>query len=211
MPRKPATSQADTLDDIRREAFQLFGRYGYDGVSIDAIARASGLSKGALYWYFDGKQLLFLDCLKRLHALYDEHVFDPMLAEQDAMLRILLLFRGLVKLIEDPRVAGGVAGYWLGSENTTLPAISDAQREAEARTAGIVRDTLELGVQQGKLAIGSDIDDMSRAIIAVIEVLILPLRNQSPAEIRKLLSVLARTLVRAYAMDATLVDQFQEI
>src|SRR5689334_19298278 len=42
MPRKSASLQADTLNNIRDSAFQLFGRSGYDGVSIDAIAKSAG-------------------------------------------------------------------------------------------------------------------------------------------------------------------------
>ena len=37
-------------------------------------ARA-GLSKGALYWHYDGKEALYLDCLQRLHALFDHYIF----------------------------------------------------------------------------------------------------------------------------------------
>src|SRR5690349_8298152 len=117
MPRKPASLQADTLNEIRENAFQLFGRFGYDGASIDDIAKASGLSKGALYWHFRGKDELFLDCLQRLHGIYQEQVFDRMLKEQDAILRILALFQGMEFLVRDPRIVQGVAGYWLVAGN----------------------------------------------------------------------------------------------
>src|SRR5690349_14260102 len=63
MPRKPAHEQFDTLQAIRDEAFTLFGRYGYDGVSIGDIAKAAKLTKGALYWHFHGKDELYLECL----------------------------------------------------------------------------------------------------------------------------------------------------
>ena len=49
MPRRPASEQGDTLREIREAAFNLFGRYGYDGVSVGDIAHAAKLSKGALY------------------------------------------------------------------------------------------------------------------------------------------------------------------
>src|SRR3546814_14751964 len=76
MPRKPAHEQFDTIKAIADRAFELFGRYGYEGVSIGDIAKAAKLSKGALYWHFDGKEALYLQCLQRLHAIFDQYVFD---------------------------------------------------------------------------------------------------------------------------------------
>lgn len=211
MPRKPSTAQVDTYSDIQNAAFGLFGQLGYDGVSIDAIAKAANLSKGALYWHFDGKEALFLDCLKRLHGLHDELIFDPMLKETDAVIRIQVFFSGLAALLEHPSVSAGVAGYWLGTANTTLPEIDSARKAFEKRTANIIQETLRLGIQQGALDMGGDISDMSRAIIAIMEAIILPLRNESSEEIQRVLSVLARTLVRAYAMDENLVSRFKAI
>jgi len=50
-------------------AAELFSRGGYKGVTVDAIARRAGISKGNLYWYFRSKQeifqLLFDDIFER--------------------------------------------------------------------------------------------------------------------------------------------------
>jgi AcrR family transcriptional regulator len=206
MPRKPAHAQADTLKDIRDGAFALFGRYGYDGVSIEDIAKAAGLSKGALYWHFKGKDELFLDCLKRLHTIFQENVFERMLREPDAILRILAFFQGMEQLLQDPRIEEGVAGYWLGIGNANLPAINRAQQAFEQQTSQVIRESLELGMRQGLLNLGSDLDDMSRAIIAIMEAIILPLRQQSPDEVHRLVRVLARALLRAYAKNEQVVE-----
>ena len=58
--------------DQRREqildaASQLFVERGYENSSVDEIARVAGLSKGSIYWYFDGK-------LDILFALTDRYV-----------------------------------------------------------------------------------------------------------------------------------------
>jgi AcrR family transcriptional regulator len=211
MARKLANSQADTLQDIRDGAFQLFGRYGYDGVSIDDIAKSADLSKGALYWHFSSKDELYLDCLQRLHAILQEQIFDRMLNEPDAILRILALFQGIEKLLGDARIQRGVAGYWLGSNNSSLPAIDTAQRAFELRTAAIIRDALKLAMDHGLLDLGSDLDDMSRAIIAIVEAVILPLRQQSADEIHRMVGVLARALLRAYSRNEKLVSLAEQV
>jgi AcrR family transcriptional regulator len=54
---------------ILAAAAGLFSRGGYQGVTVDAIARRAGISKGNLYWYFSSKreifQLLFDDIFER--------------------------------------------------------------------------------------------------------------------------------------------------
>lgn len=199
MPRKPAHEQFDTLKAIEDCAFELFGRYGYEGVSIGDIAKAARLSKGALYWHFHGKEELYLDCLQRLHTLFDTHIFQPMRAESDPMEAILVLFRGLDRLLRDPRIERGVAGYWLIPSSPETTRLIVAQRSFEETAIGALRDVLARGQAQGVLDLGRDLDDMARAIIALVEACVLPLRHQGADEVQSLLGVMARTLLRAYA------------
>ena len=46
-------------EQIFAAAAELFSRSGYHGVTVDAIARRAGISKGNLYWYFKSKQEIF--------------------------------------------------------------------------------------------------------------------------------------------------------
>ena len=55
-------------------AIDCFARYGYAGTSIDRIARAAGVTKGALYYHFrDKEQLLFAAVKERIEA-FEKHV-----------------------------------------------------------------------------------------------------------------------------------------
>lgn len=55
-------------------AIDCFARYGYAGTSIDRIARAAGVTKGALYYHFrDKEQLLFAAVKERIEA-FEQHV-----------------------------------------------------------------------------------------------------------------------------------------
>jgi TetR/AcrR family transcriptional regulator, acrAB operon repressor len=199
MPRKPANQQGDTLKAIQDQAFELFGRYGYEGVSIGDIAKRSKLSKGALYWHFQGKEALFLDCLKRLHAVFEHHIFVPMRAQTEPAQAIFALFQGLERFLADPLVQSGIAGYWLIPSTPETAEISTAQRRFEQDAVATMQAVLQRAQQAGMIQLGDDIDDMSRAIISLVEAVVLPLRHQTPEEVHRLLRVLARTLFRAYA------------
>jgi len=204
MPRKPAHQQIDTLKAIQDCAFELFARYGFAGVSIGDIASATGLSKGALYWHYTGKEALYLDCLQRLHALFDHHIFEPMAAENDGAKAVLALFHGLEKLLGDPRVVNGVAGYWLVPSGPETAALSDAQQAFEQRSRKVIEAALRRGVEQGQFDLGGELEEFARAVMSLGEAVILPLRHQTPDEVRQILGVLARTLFRAYAKKAPL-------
>ncbi len=210
MPRKPAHEQFDTLKVIGDCAFELFGRYGYEGVSIGDIAAAAKLSKGALYWHFQGKEALYLDCLKRLHTIFDSYIFDVIRAEPDPVKAVVALFGGLSRLLQDPRIEKGIGGYWLIPDTPETIHILTAQRSFEAAAIEVLHDALKRGQQQGSMDLGGDLDDMARAIISLVEACVLPLRHLTRDEVNRQLRVLARTLFRAYAKspDAVkLVDQ----
>jgi AcrR family transcriptional regulator len=202
MSRRPAHQQIDTLKVIQDVSFERFARYGYDGVSIGDIASAAGLSKSALYWHFPGKEALYLDCLKRLHMLFDSYIFNPMRAESDPVRAVLAMFGGFEQLLKDPRVENGVAGYWLTPSGPSTEIFASAQREFEAASMRIIEDCLRRGVEQGRFDFHGDLEEMSRAIISLLEAVVLPLRHMAPQEVQRITGVLARTLFRAYAKTA---------
>lgn len=51
-------------DQVLDGAWQVFRRDGYEGASVDDIAREAGVSKATLYSYFPDKRLLFLEVAK---------------------------------------------------------------------------------------------------------------------------------------------------
>ncbi len=47
-----------TRGEIIRAAFELFGRHGYEEVSMDSVAEAAGVSRATLFNYFPQKELI---------------------------------------------------------------------------------------------------------------------------------------------------------
>ncbi|MDR2158971.1 MAG: TetR/AcrR family transcriptional regulator [Treponema sp.] len=63
--------KAETFTDIMRSAEDLFMRHGYEKTSMQQIADNAGLTKGALYHYFDSKEAL----LERMCADHNAVMF----------------------------------------------------------------------------------------------------------------------------------------
>lgn len=53
------------FDQVVEGAQEIFLRDGFEGASVDDIARAAGVSKATLYSYFPDKRLLFMEVATR--------------------------------------------------------------------------------------------------------------------------------------------------
>ena len=60
MPRVTAAHGQDVRDRIVSAALRVFGELGFHGSTMQDVVRESGLSVGAIYTYFKGKDDLFL-------------------------------------------------------------------------------------------------------------------------------------------------------
>ncbi|MDH3790254.1 MAG: TetR family transcriptional regulator [Rhodospirillales bacterium] len=54
-PQGVGAEAADTRSRILEAAFRTFARHGYSGATLDDVAADAGLTKGAVYWHFAGK------------------------------------------------------------------------------------------------------------------------------------------------------------
>lgn len=207
MARRPASEQFDGLREVRFAAFRLFGRYGYDGVSIDAIAKAAGTSKSALYWHFKNKQALFLDCLEELQRVFYGHVFEPMTREEDPRAAMILFFNGALRLLRDPRIQEGIAGYWLESGTVPSDEILEVHNHFNERIKAVVKTVLDTGAAQNAFQLEEPTDRLAKTIISTLEALVLPLRGQTLSEKDELVGVLAGIMFRAYLQDTQLAKQ----
>src|SRR5690625_5575027 len=63
-----------TREALLDAAEAVFYERGVARASLEAIARRAGLTRGALYWHFDGKADLFRQLLERVRMPYEELV-----------------------------------------------------------------------------------------------------------------------------------------
>lgn len=202
MGRRTAVDASATRQAIVDAAFKLFGRAGYDGVSIDRISKASGLSKSAMYWHFKNKADLFIACLGRLDDIFNKHIFSLVQAEQDASRRVMAFFAGLSDLLQDQSLTAGIGGYWLEPHGAGTDHIRAVQEEHDALRIQIAADTFRMGQQNKQFQFTQDADEMARGLMAVMEATILPLRRQTPEQNMQTVHFLMETFFKAYARQA---------
>ncbi|MFP3897036.1 MAG: TetR/AcrR family transcriptional regulator [Anaerolineales bacterium] len=82
---------------VHEAALACFSDKGYYQTTMDDIAAASGLSKGTLYLYFEGKKDLFLSLCRRVmdefEQVWRERLADDAATATDKLVVTLALFR----------------------------------------------------------------------------------------------------------------------
>ena len=144
-PGKRAAQGRATRGQLIEVATRLFADNGYEGTSIEAVLAAAGVSRGALYHHFTGKEALFEAVVSavtdRVTAELTEVIregTDPV----DAMRTAALAWIDLagdpviqrVVLVDAPSVLGWERwrtmddGQTLGAMKAMLQAVSDSGR-----------------------------------------------------------------------------------
>jgi AcrR family transcriptional regulator len=144
-PGKRAAQGRATRGQLIEVATRLFADRGYEGTSIEAVLAAAGVSRGALYHHFEGKEALFTAVLlaisDRVTAEVTEAIrdcTDPVDALRTGALAWIDLAKDpviqRVMLVDAPSVLGWEQwramdeGRTVGAMRTMLQAVSDSGR-----------------------------------------------------------------------------------
>jgi AcrR family transcriptional regulator len=138
-PRRPY--DIDRLTDV---ALAVFAQRGFDGASMDDVARAAGITKAAIYHHVSGKEELLERGLRRaleaLFAMLDE----PGASEGRPIDRLRYIVRRVAELAIEVLPELTVLVRARGNSDTERNAI-ERRRAFDAIVAGIVRAAQEAG------------------------------------------------------------------
>jgi AcrR family transcriptional regulator len=94
---------AATQEALISAGRQLFGTRGYGETSLDAIVAAAGVTKGALYHHFSGKQQVFAAVFEQVKRDLSSQL-APVLQTQDPWMGIVAACRTYIEIHTDPAV-----------------------------------------------------------------------------------------------------------
>lgn len=80
---RPARSE-NGRRDLMNIAIDCFARHGYHATSIDRIAKAAGLTKGAIYYHFKDKEDLLFEAVTTRVSQFERRVGSDILPVRDA-------------------------------------------------------------------------------------------------------------------------------
>lgn len=150
---------------ILDSALDEFAAHGFGGASLNRIIEVSGISKGSMYYYFDGKADLYTYVIQvQLKRLFDRAgpIYEPEGADAEAFWASLetYYFHMLRLLGESPKAAQLFRG-WLTGQDAAL--VGEAQRDAEK----VILPWLERTVAAGQAAGAIRTDLPTELVIAI--------------------------------------------
>jgi AcrR family transcriptional regulator len=174
MPRISADREAAVRERIVRAALEVFAEKGYHRATIADVVRRSGLSVGAIYTHFTGKEQLFLSGCD----LIAEQGLDELgqrlapLATTEARLRAAIDY--FVETIDEFDGAPGqvpLVSAW--AEADAEPGLRQMLVRRRERLVGAATLLLQEGIARGDLPDWLDVDGFARGFVALLDGLML--------------------------------------
>jgi AcrR family transcriptional regulator len=174
MPRLSADREAAVRDRIVRAAVEAFAEHGYHRATIADVVRRSGLSVGAIYTHFSGKEQLFLagcdvvaeqgleELGRRLAGLVGTE--EPLRAAVAYYVETVDTFDGA------PGQVSLVAAW---AEADAEPGVREMLVRRRERLVGAATMLLQDGIARGELPAWLDVDGFARGFIGLMDGLLL--------------------------------------
>lgn len=174
MPRVSAAHEQEVRDRILTAAARVFSENGYHSSTIADIVRESGLSVGAIYSYFSGKdELIRLTCDQIATRGLDE-LAERLAPARTTAERLAIAIRLFVETIDDyDGDPGQITLVQAWAEADREPGVREMLAARRERLAGAGQLLLRQGVLAGELPAGLDVDAVTRGLLALLDGLML--------------------------------------
>ena len=166
--RRTKEEAAVTRANLLKTALSVFSAKGYAAATLDDVAKAAKVTRGAIYWHFKSKADLYNTLIQELSAR-GTTVVQQALAEGGTLIDILRrIFVRQCALIEDDKEARAVMELALFKTGLDPELQAGRKKQIDAGNALIagIADAMRAGVMQGILRNDMEPADMARAFIA---------------------------------------------
>jgi TetR/AcrR family acrAB operon transcriptional repressor len=162
MSQQPSRSEASAVEPVggrskttargRKElmaiAIDCFARYGYQGTSIDRIASAAGVTKGALYYHFRDKEELLFEAVQDRIAEFEERVVGSVSPSTDPAGALAEIARVCVHIATKNNLRRFILTLMVEALDTN-PRLSEAFRGILRRFRSYLAGIVRVGQEQG--------------------------------------------------------------
>lgn len=188
----------DTRRAIIEASMRLFARRGYHGTSVAQIAEATNLTKGALYWYFKGKEDLFINVLERIRDNWQETIMSRVESSHGAAERLERLFDATSEMVTSTDNPYSMHLFLVSAgAQQELDAFEKAIQAAYGGYVRTLADTLRAGQEDGEIRKDVDAESAAVGIIGCLEGIVLQARLHPPGTIAAAISETKNHFIRS--------------
>ena len=174
MPRISAAHEQQVRDRIIRAAVEVFAEKGYHRATIADVVQRSGLSVGAIYTHFKGKDALFLQSCDLISGQgLDELAIRlaPLTSTADKLMTAAAYYVETIDQFGDAPGQVGLVRAW--AEAPDEPDVREMLARRREQLVGAALMLLHEGVARGELPPWLDIDGFARGFLGLLDGLLL--------------------------------------
>lgn len=167
--RRTKEEAAATRDLLLKSALSVFSQKGYAAATLDDVAKAAGVTRGAIYWHFGSKAELYV-ALMQAYSSRGSQIVQAAAAEGGSLVEILRrVFICLLGAVEtDPSLRAAMEISLFKTERSEdLIAIQQQSLESSRALIASLAVTLRQGAADGELRLDLDPEDMARTFLAL--------------------------------------------
>ncbi|MBI2857038.1 MAG: TetR/AcrR family transcriptional regulator [Chloroflexi bacterium] len=143
-----ARNKGATHERIIQAATDAFAERGYHDTSMDDIVRRAGISKGAIYFHFPGKEALFFALVGRLADMLEDSARKSIASERGAVARVDATLKMLLDMLSRHR---GLAKVVLLGGAGLGPSLDRRLLALHERFARLIKGYLDTAVADGSI------------------------------------------------------------
>ena|SRR6185436_17871693 len=175
MPRVTAAHEQAVRNRIVAAAVRVFAEKGYHGATMQDVVRESGLSIGAIYTYFKGKDELFLAACESTTGMGMGELATRVAAGRSTAERLAIAIGFFLDAVDEPNGGSGMASVlvvqWSRAEQE--PSVREMLLRRRAQLEGAGRMLIAEGVAHGELPAWIDVEGLTAAYILLLDGLLL--------------------------------------
>jgi AcrR family transcriptional regulator len=155
------------MQELLEAALGVFARRGYRNARLDDVADAAGVTKGAIYHYFDTKEALLLGVIEHYQAIAFGRAEDALRDSRlPASTRIRLLVRKVFAQQSDPGSSELLTLLVRGVANEVPHVHERWLRDGPARLWALLSGLAEEGARRGEFRPDADVEVAARLLVS---------------------------------------------
>ena len=193
----------ETRKKILDSAAQVFAAKGFHSAVVDDIVKASGTSKGAVYFYFESKEQIFVSLVEEYAATVAREIQGSVQRARGLVAQLEAAVVTLVRSFQEHRDLGKIVLVdWLSGGTE----FQGKRMALKAMLVEVLRGYLDRAVEDGKI---SPQDTETAAYVwigAISEIALRWLNTGKPDPLEDVLTPLTQLLLRSVGFTATAVS-----
>ncbi|KHC90731.1 TetR family transcriptional regulator [Thermotoga sp. Mc24] len=155
---------SETRRKILEAARKAFSKYGYDGVSMEEIAREAGVKKALIYYYFPSKDKLFEEVWREALEELESHLFSVTEETNSYFAKIKKFLKSYVDFVLNKTVLNEI----IEKEKSTVRFEEEKWSKLRERYESFIKRVEEL-IEEGKKQnyVYKDLDSRAAAELIV--------------------------------------------